>query len=193
MCRVLSVVVVRAAHVLVVGHRPACWRSGLRLKVQSLLQDRFDVLAPRTASHARAEPAFASRVHTRGAVALASAQQAQASAVALLGIHVPGQGQLDDPRNCGPKLRTPRDQTFRRPQLVAMVLGAMLWRSHWRAWRAVAALVRGDAFAVVEDLDDGSRGSHLHTLMDASVVHAVVALVVFDVVVDVHTDIVAAI
>jgi len=53
--------------------------------------------------------------------------------------------------------------------------------------------MRGDALAVVEDFNDRARGSHLHALMDTRVVHAVVTLLEFDVVVDVHADIVEAV
>jgi len=132
-------------------------------------------------------------VLTGGAVAFSDAQQAQARSVALLRVDVSPERQLENASDGGPKFRSPADQSLGRPHLVPMIVGSVRWIRDGPPTRTVAPMLRGDALAVVEDLDDGRGGAHLDALVNAQVVHAVVTLVVFDVTIDVHADIVTAV
>src|SRR5690349_18251998 len=119
----LSVVVVAASHVLVLERRVAHRRGGRRLLIEPSLQNPLDVFSPGTARDPYAERSFASGVHARRSVLLRGAQQAEARAVALLGVDVSTQREVDDCSNRRTKFRRPPDEALGWPSLIPMVLG----------------------------------------------------------------------
>jgi len=130
----------------------------------------------------------AGRLEARLAVALRQRQQAQAGAVAVLGMAVLGHQARHRLGRRRADARAPVDQARGRP----FHLGAVR-RRHVRGRRRKAALpavarVAGDALAAMHELDHGRRQARLKLLPDQRVRHAVAVALDLDVVVDVHPD-----
>jgi hypothetical protein len=119
-----------------------------------------------------------------GAEALGQAQDAEAGAIALLGMRPVGEDRLDERGRLGTDGARPVDEARRRPLEVALVgLG------HVGGIGGVVPAdktppMRGDTLAAVEDLDGGGGQTRDDVFVDERVGDGVVMAVEFDVVVD---------
>ena len=149
-----GVVVVGAAHVLVRCGHAARSDRGQRHAIEAVLQDRVDMAIGARADGDRAR---ARGLEPLGAVALGEAQDAEARAVALLGVRAIGEDRLDQLLGGGPDALGPVDDPRRRPLQVLLVGLRHVRRDRRVAAALAAARMRGHALAALEDLDRRRR------------------------------------
>ena len=164
------------------GRRPCL---GGRLEGEPVLRGGEDVFDGALAVGPERRGARARRVEPGGAVAATQAHQAEAGAIALLGVRPAAEDLGDELPGGGPSLFCPADEPRRRPLGMRPVrAGHVLGLRRRRA--VVPAAVRGDPPAREVDLDRRRRRPRLDALMDQLVGHAVELAGDLDVVIDVH-------
>ena len=119
-----------------------------------------------------------------GAVALGEAQDAEARAIALLGVRAVGEDRLHQLGGVGPDALGPVDEPRRCPLEVLLMRLRHVRRERRVAAALAAARMRSHALAAQEDLDGRCREAQLHALVDEGVGHGVEVAVELDVVVD---------
>src|SRR5437867_841874 len=149
--------------------------------VEAVLEDRIDVAIG--AGLDGAGPG-ARRFEPLPAVALGQAQDAEARAIALLGMRTVREDRLDQGGRLGADRARPVDEARRRPLQMALV-------RLWHVGRVGGVLpaddtppMRGDALAAVEDLDGGRGQAGVDVFMNERVGDGVVMAVELDVVVE---------
>ena len=135
------------------------------------------------------ERADAGGVESVGAVAFAEADEAEAGAVALLGVREALEELLDEEPDSRAEARAPRDEAGGRPLDVALVgLGAVRGVGGEAALERTAGVGR-HAAAVMQDLDGGRGQADVDLFVDEAVGDAVGVALDADVVVDVDAGV----
>src|SRR5450631_160669 len=179
-----SVVVLRSADVFVIQDR-----GGGRLRarpqghtVEAVFQDRIDVaIGARSDGHAPCARSFEAGI----SVAFAEPKNAEAGAIALLGVRPIGKDRFGQCAGLWADLGGPVDDARRAPfHVLAMGSGHVLSDGGVTSPQ-VAAHVRGNALAVLEHLDGAVRHADLDVVAEMPMWHRVVVAVGLDVVIDV--------
>src|SRR5262245_13388359 len=176
-----SVVVVRAADVLVVERRrlvSALHGQLQRLLVEPVPQDRFDV---EVAARAGDERTLARSLESVRRVALDERAQATARAQAVLGMASLVEDRPHERVRARTDLLRPRQEVC-SGLVVMFAMRRHVLRQRRHAAAHEAARVRGDALAVVgrEDFDGRGADADLDVVADVRVRHRVVVSVAFD-------------
>ena len=121
-----------------------------------------------------------------GAVALGEAQDAEARAIALLGVRAIGEDRLYQLLGGGSDAPGPVDDPRWGPRQVLLMRLRHVRCDRRVAAALAAARVRRHALAAQEHLDGGPGEAQLHLLVDERVRHRVEVAIELDVVVEVH-------
>jgi hypothetical protein len=160
-------------------------RAGRRfqgLAVERAFQNRFDTAVRTSVGD---DGPLRRGFQTWVRIALAQPQNAQAGAVAHLGVGLACENGGEPLRGERSHGLGPGDEARGRPsQMLLMALGAM-GGNRRRLRRLMAARVGSDALPAVEDLEGGGGGTDFHLLPGEGVRHAVEVAIQLDVVVDV--------
>jgi len=182
----LLVEVARPAHELVSG---GAWCYGWSLwesAVEAALENALDVSAVRRATACGREGAMTGGVHALSAMLLGAAKDAEYRAVAHLGMGIAVEGAAHDLFDVRSELARPAEHALGRPvAVVVMGFRSVLGQSDSGAFASVATVVASHADPTVSALDDAGSRAHVDELLPQLVGDAVVAVVEFDVVVDV--------
>src|SRR4051812_47198506 len=182
----LLIEVARATHELVSGGAWCYWRGLWGRAGEAALENALDVSAMRRATAGGREGAMTGGVHALSAVLLGAAKDAEYRAVAHLGMGVAVEGAAHDLFDVGPELARPAEHALGRPvAVVLMGFRSVLGQSDSGAFASVGTVVASHADATVSALDDAGSRAHVDELLSQLVGDAVVAVVEFDVVVDI--------